>query len=395
MEAELQTAFDEQKKTFEAFKATNDKLGTEVKELGTERAETKEAMAKIEADLQKWTEKVDKMLAAGNRPLIEGKDDPDAKTAEQKERRAAFQKYLRRDEKGLSPDELKVLLVSDDTTGGFLATDDFVQEIDKDVIEFSPIRPLARIRPTSKRSVMLPRRTGTFSAVWGAEGVSIDETEGLAYGREQVHVHPLTALVDVSAEDLEDPEFDIEAELRMEFAEQFGVAEGTAFVLGDGAGKPEGILEVASSGVTEQDTATSNVLDGNDLIDLMYNLKSAYWGNSTWVMNRVTIGRVRKLRDDDGQYLWQPGLNGPQQQSLLGRPLAESPDMNATLDDDVQIVIFGDIRRLYTVVDRIALSILRDPFSQSSARIVRFVASKRVGGQVIRSEAARILTVKA
>ena len=379
---------------FEEFKKVNDERIVEIKELGEAKAATEEKLDKINTNMDTIQKRMDAAETAASRPPSgapgEGKDE------ERTEYQKAFHVFLRKDKEGMTPEE-KTLIVSDDETGGFLASDEMVNEIDKDIVEFSPIRAHAKVRTTGKRSVMLPRRSGTFTADWVAEAGQQTETEGLKYNRKQVHVHQLRALVEVSQEDLEDLDFNLEAELNGEFAEQFGVAEGLAFVNGNGVTRPEGFLTVAASGVTEQETAGSLVLAADDLIDLQFeNLKSAYWPQASWLMNRKIIGKTRKLKDNDLQYLWQPGLNGPTQPVLLGFPVIEATDM---ADDDGvvgnQIALLGDIRRLYTIVDRVGMSVLRDPFSKSDQLIVRFIAHKRVGGQVVRAEAAVILKVKA
>lgn len=387
--ATLNKLFEEQKAVFEQFKGVNDKLIAEQKEHGEGLAMTKEQLEKLEKNLNEKMGEIEKAIAALNRPPDTGP------LKEASEQMKLFDKFLRKGPEQLTPEELKILTVSDDTTGGFLSPEEFVMEIDKDVIEFSPIRAISRIRTTSRKSVQLPRRTGVFAADWTGEGQTQSETTGLTYGLPELPVHPLRALVKISREDLEDPAFNMEAEIRAEFAEQFGVAEGKAFVSGNGVARPEGFLTVTANSVTEVETNTTAVLSADDLIDTMFsNIKSAYWANATWVMNRITIGRVRKLKDSDNQYLWQPGLNGPTSQTLLGRPIVEATDMPSTIAAGDQIIAFGDFRRAYTIVDRVSMDIIRDPFTSAKDGLVEFLAFKRVGGFVLRSEAIVILKAK-
>lgn len=378
----------------EEYKKINDKREEEIKKLDQAKAQTEESLAKANADLDKLQTRMDAVESKANRPDVGLPGDK--KDKERTDYQKAMDQYFRKGDEKMTP-EMKTLIVSDDETGGFLASDEMVNEIDKDIVEFSPIRAHARIRTTSKRSVKLPRRSGTFTAEWVEEIGTQEETEGLKYNRKQTHVHQLRALVEISQEDLEDSDFNLESELNMEFAEQFGVAEGIAFVRGNGVTRPEGILTVASNLVQEQETGGSLVLAADDLIDMQFqNLKSAYWGNASWLMHRKIIGVARRLKDDDKQYLWQPGLNGPTQPMILGFPIVEATDMD---DDDTvsgnQIAALGDIRRGYTIVDRIGMSVIRDPFTKSKQLIVVFIAHKRVGGQMVRSEAIKILKVKA
>src|SRR5581483_11176030 len=141
-------------------------------------------------------------------------------------------KHVRVGNLDMGPSEVKVLTETDDTGGGYLAPPEYVQEIIKGIILYSPVRGLARVRTTSMRSVRVPKRTGTFAAVWVAEIGSRSETTGLTYGLEEIPIHELYALADIANQDLEDSAFDLNAELQMEFSEQFAKAEGAGFVNG-------------------------------------------------------------------------------------------------------------------------------------------------------------------
>ena len=383
-EATISDLMEEQKKVHEEFKKGIDRYEEETKKYGTALGETKQMLEKME-------KRMDDIETRLNRP-----EPARAPKGESSDVKAAYWKYLRKGAGALSADEKKTLLVSDDTTGGFLAPSEMVAEIDKDVVEFSPMRAWARIQPTSSRSILVPRRTGVFAADWIGEGVSQSETTGLTYGMEEIHVHPLRALVRISLENLEDPIFNLEQELRAEFAEQFGVGEGTAFVNGNGVARPEGFITSTASGKVTLDTASSGVLVAEDIIKLVIEqLKSFYWPNAALFMHRKIIGAVRRLKDSDGQFLWQPGLNGTTQNTLLGFPVVEFPDMDDAVSADKKIIAFGDWKRAYRIVDRIQMSIIRDEFTLADQGLVRFIARKRVGGQIVRGEACAILNVKA
>ena len=203
------------------------------------------------------------------------------------------------------------------------------------------------------------------------------------------------ALVDVSEQMMEDSEFNLEEELQLEFSEQFAVTEGAALVNGDGAGKPEGFLQHADVAETVSGSAGS-IADAsgqaNGLIDLYHGLKTAYAVNGTWLLNRATLSEVRKLKDGQNNYIWQPGLASGVPNTILGQPYVEVPDMPDVAAGAFPIA-FGDLRRGYVIVDRINLSVLRDPFTQATSGNVRFIARRRVGGQVVLAEAIRKLKV--
>ena len=252
------------------------------------------------------------------------------------------------------------------------------------------MRALARVRQTSNLAVQVPKRTGQFSAVWVAETASRTETTGLTWGMERIPVHEMYALVDTSQQDLDDVEFNLETEIGIEAAEQFGVAEGLAMVSGDGVGKPEGFLTSADVGSTNSGNASALTADG--LIDLFYAVKTAYSRRGTWVLNRTTLRDIRKLKDGNGQYLWQPGLASDQPNAILGAPYLELTDMPDVSAGDNPIA-FGDFNRAYLIVDRIGMAVLRDPFTQATSGTVRFLLRRRVGGQVVLAEAIRKQTV--
>ncbi len=305
----------------------------------------------------------------------------------------AFAIFLRKGTERLAPDEVKALTVANDTTGGFLAPPEYVREIIKGETEMSPIRAVARVRQTGNRAVQVPKRTGQFAAQWTGEVETRAETTGLTYGLEELPTHELYALVDVSQQDLEDAEFNLEEELGQEFAEQFSLAEGTAFVSGTGVKQPAGFM-ADSDVASDSSGSAAGVADANGqadgLIDLYHNLKTAYARNGTWLLNRKSLGSVRKLKDANDNYVWQPGLAMGMPATILGAPYIEAPDMPDEAANAFPVA-FGDFRRGFLIVDRIQMSVLRDPFTQATSGSVRFIARRRVGGQVVLAEAIRKL----
>lgn len=404
MSAELKTLAESLNKEFTEFKAIHSRELAEAKKSGEGYADTRDHVNRIQNKLDEIETKMVK-LSRGAKWDSPERDGGDPKKAEQK---AAFLALLRKGEDRLSPAErkaldagqmeVKALLSSDDTTGGYLSSVEEVNEIIKNVIEFSPVREYARVRRTSAKSVRIPKRTGTFAAVWTAEGGTRSETTGLTYGKEECPTHELSALVDITREDLEDSSFDLEAELRSEFSEQFGVAEGAAFISGNSVARPEGILSNSSVGTTNSGHATQLTADG--LIALVHQPKTVYRKRAVMLLNRLTIREIRKLKDGQGQYLWAPGLAGTIPATILDSPYAEATDLVAPTSGSTYVasdkpIIYGDFRSGYVIVDRTIMSVLRDPYTQAGTGKVRFIAYRRVGGQVIKPEALQILTISA
>jgi len=422
IKAAVEKAVEPVMTAFEAFKQTNDARLAEIEKKGAADPVTTEKLAKIETSLNQFeavnqrltlaekqakaiAETVDRVEVAMNRiPASQRfvKDDGEAKARFSAWGRAVVRAHavgvvnLSADEQKVLADvqnEAKALNVSADTAGGYLAPTEYVREIIKGVTEISPARSIVRVRQTANKAIQIPKRTGQFAAQWVAEQGTKSETTGLAYGLEELPAHELYALIDMSNQMLEDTAFDMESEIRMEASEQFAVAEGAAVVSGSGVGKPEGILTNSSVGETVSGSAATIAdADGqaNGLMTLFHALKTAYSRNASWALNRVTLGSVRKLKDADKNYIWMPGLANGVPNTILGAAYVEMPDM-PNEGAGTYPIAFGDFRRAYTLVDRISMEMLRDPYTQATSGNIRFIFRRRLGGQVVLAEAIRKL----
>jgi HK97 family phage major capsid protein len=338
-------------------------------------------------------DEVDKTIAALKVPPMpipgQGTKDTDAEFAVK-----TFDKCLRKGRASLSPEEQKVMTVADPTTGGYFAIPEFTAELIKGIVEYSPIRSVARVVQTSARSKQWPKKTTSAAAAWVAEIGTRAETTNPAFGLEEIPVHEMYAMAKVSRQDIEDAKFDLLGFLREEFSEQFGVTEGTAFVSGDAVGKPQGLLVNPSiTGYTG--TGTSSKIDADDLKRVLYTLKDAYAKQATWLWKRSSTLAISLLKDATaGYYVWQPGLQLGSPANVLGLPYVECIDMPAE-GSSAKAVMVGDFRRGYIIVDRLDIEVMDDPYSSKSTGCVEFSARKRVGGQVVLAEAIKLLTLKA
>lgn len=425
------TAVEQVMSAFEEFKASNDNRLKEIEKKGSADVLLTEKVDRINAAMDKFedankkataelleTKKaldeekkhVDDLEEKLNRLSLAGSADPAARAQELKSKvnlwaRAVVGAHtigvpnLSAEQQKALADvaaEYKALSVGNDTTGGYLAPVEYVREIIKGVTDISPARQLARVRQTASKAIQLPKRTGQFAAQWVAEQGTKSETDGLRYGMWEIPTHELFALIDISNQNLEDSAFNMESEISFEATEQFAVAEGAAFVSGNGVGKPEGFLVAAGvSGNNSGSAATIADVDGqaNGLLTLKYGLKTAYARNAVWAMNRTTLGSARKLKDAQKGYIWMPGIGG-QPNTLDGDPYVEVPDMPNEGAGTTPIA-YGDFSRAYTLVDRIAMEMLRDPYTQATGGNVRFIFRRRLGGQVVLAEAIRKLTCAA
>lgn len=387
---EVKDAVDELGRTWKSFRDENERL------LASGKQTQKEWSEKLQATNDRMDELDTKL---NRRPAAQLTDEQEV-TQKSKARKAAFLKFCRYGIDNLAADE-RVLLAKDTLSGEvkaltsaqgteYLASPEISNEIIKSVVEFSPIRAIARVRTTSAKSVKIRKRTGTFAATWVAKMGTRAETVGLKYGLEEMPTHEMYALVDVPFEDLEDSDFNLEAELNLEAAEQFGVAEGLSAVNGDAVGEMEGFLVNAAVGFTVSGDA--NLITADGLINLFFAIKDSYAKQATWVLRRGTIGAVRRLKGSDNNYLWQPGLGNSIPSMLLDRPYVESIDMPAIAANAFPVA-FGDFRRGYTMVDRVQIALIRDTFTQAASGAIRFHFRKRIGGQVVNAEAIRKLRI--
>ena len=399
---EVKSAVEGLGKAFEEFKHTHQEELKQIKAKGSADVITSDKLKRIEKsldDLEDVNQKVTKQKLAQDEQkdqlnrietMISRPDFGKGNFVTESKEMEVYKRWLREGKESLGPDELKVLTASNDNTAGYLAPPEYVRELIKGIVEISPIRSIARVRSTTNRSVQIPKRTSTFAATFVAEQGTRSETTGYAVGLEEIPTHELYALVDISEQELEDSVFNLEQEMSSEFAEQFAKAEGNAFVSGNSVGKPEGIVTNSSVGTTA--SGSSGTFDANALISLYHAVKPDYSRNGTFVFNRATLAAIRKLQDAAGQYVFQAGfsLQVGVPNTILGSPYVEATDV-ADLGSSAKAVFFGDFRRGYLIVDRVQMSVMRDPFTQATSGNVRYIARRRIGGQIILPEAVQIL----
>lgn len=380
MDAELKSLIDEQKKLIIDFQAKNDE----------------QIKGKIgRSDLDEYERKYEARLAELSKAIATLSAPPPDQQATPASETKAFFSGLKKKLTGKALDELetKVMTVGDPTTGGYLAPAEFVNDIIKFDVLYSPIRTLAKVRQTKNRSIQIPKKTQSASAAWVTEIGTRSETTNPKFGLEEIPTHEMYALAKISKQDLEDTAFDLQGFLVEEFGEQFGVLEGEAFLTGNAVGKPEGILvNSAITGFTGVTTQGKVVAD--DMLETLYALNDRYARSATWLWKRSTTLAIAKLKNaTTGDYLWQPGFQVQGQPNVLGRPYVECKDMPAE-GNGAKAVAIGDFRSGYLIVDRLEVEIMVDPYTSKSTGCVEISARKRVGGQVVLPEAIKIYTLK-
>jgi HK97 family phage major capsid protein/HK97 family phage prohead protease len=359
-----------------------------VAELPTEvlsRIAAVETKANTVDEIAARIDKIETRLSRPGAPRIEVREDPQAETK-------AFVRWCRRGWDGMGDLEKKILgastATSPSTQGWQLVPEQFLTELQKNLVEFSPMRQVARVQQVGGSPVKLPKRTANLAAGWVAETSEHSVSEPV-YGQQEIPIFEARVSTEVTNALLEDSAFNLASELAQDFAEEFARLEGAAFVLGNGTTQPQGFL-ISSDFTTISGGAA---LDSDDLITLYHSLASVYASRGTWLMRRETIGSVRKLTaTGTGTYLWSDSLQPGNPPTLLGRPVVEMPDMPILGSPAEVLVAFGDWSRAYRVFDRIGLEVLRDPYSLARNSIVTFHARRRVGGALVDGAAVKGLT---
>ncbi len=296
--------------------------------------------------------------------------------------------------------EYKTLTVSNNAEGGVFVDPEFTLEIQKQIREFSPVRRLARVTTVQSGQFRVPRRSQFTTAEWTGEIATRPAGTEPRYDSKLIVTHEQTTTIPISRQLLDESAINFEQEIRLEGGEALGANEANGFTNGDGVGKPNGFL--VDSEVSSQDTAVSNTLDADDLFDLAYdNLKTQHFNQAAWGMHRSWIKRVRKLKDQEGQYLLEfdgmksLGVGSPL--TLLGRPIVEMPDMPASTGTDggKKAFVLANWQRFYWIVDSLGMTMIRDPFSAKGSGVVEFQLYSRTGGAVVLPEAGVILAIKA
>jgi len=354
------------------------------------------------ADLQA---KQAKLEAAMNRP---GGDDAKGMDAEiEAKHRDAFRNYmaygkadgLKETREGI---EIKAMSTDVNPDGGYLVRPELSQTIVSRIFETSPLRQVANVERTGSKSIDILIDDDEAGARWVGEGASSGQTDTPQLGQKVIAAHKIEADPRMTTEMIEDAYLDVEAWLSGKVADKFARTQNTAFVSGTGVGQPRGFLTYdawAAAGTYERDKieqinmGAAAALDADGLIEVQNALKEAYQASAVWGMKRTTFGAALQLKGNDN-YFFSPVLlaNGQATIQLLGKPVVFMDDMPAVAANALSIV-YADFSMAYTIVDRVGLQVLRDPFTNKG--FITYYTTQRVGGDVTSFDAIKIGKVAA
>ena len=281
-----------------------------------------------------------------------------------------------------------VLSEGTDSEGGYLVPDEYENTLVQALEGENVIRGRSHVITTSNGTHKIPVVASKGEASWIDENGAYPEDDD-TFAQVNIDAHKVGTIIKVSEELLNDSAFNLESYFAQEFGRRIGTKEEEAFINGNGSSKPTGILTSAEVGVT---AASDKAITADELIDLFYSLKGVYRRNAVWVLNDTTVKAIRKLKDNNGQYIWQPALKDGDHDTLLGRPILTTGAM-PEIAADAKPVIFGDLS-YYWIGDRQGVTFKRLNERYADMGQVGFLASKRVDGKLVLPEAIKVLKMK-
>jgi HK97 family phage major capsid protein len=362
--------------------ATYEKMEADVVNLGKEidRLERQQA---LDAELNKPV----------NTPITgkPGQPNPENKTGRASdEYKRAFWNAMR--SKAAGYEVLNALQVGTDSEGGYLVPDEFERTLVEALQEENIFRTMAKMIQTASGDRKIPVVATKGTASWVDEEGAIPESDD-AFGQVSIGAYKLATMIKVSEELLNDSVFNLESYIAREFARRIGAKEEESFFIGNGTGKPTGIFNATGGAELGVTAASATAITVDEIMDLFYSLKSPYRKNAVFVMNDATVKAIRKLKDGNGQYLWQPSISAGQPDTILNRPVKTSAYV-PTIAAGAKTIAFGDFG-YYWIADRQGRSFQRLNELYAATGQVGFKATQRVDGKLILSEAIKVLKMKA
>ena len=394
---------DEIGRTFEDVKKYNDKAIEEAeKRHGEASAETLEKVTAANDAVTELRKEMSELEKRMNRPNFEqqGGKEP---TSEEELRSAAFEKYIRYGigESGqamFSPEEKRALGGTSDADGGFLIPPTFESGIIMNAYNLAELRPLCQVGTTGRDTVHLGALSKPTVA-WGRANIAVSEQD-LTTGGERLTIFDLRALTLIANNTLEDTDANIVSEMIDAFGRAIAESEDDAFSVAAGDDSPKGIVSdsrvqanYTASGISDAlSDASNNGVDA--LISCFYAPKKTYRRNGSWMFNSTTEAVIRKLKDGEGRYLWQPSVIAGEPATLLGKAIA-NPEGMPDIAAGTYPIAFGDLRGGYKIRDRSGITVQRLVERYAEYDQTGFIVKKRLGGQVTLAEAFACVKIAA
>ncbi|HRH29724.1 MAG TPA: phage major capsid protein [Aquabacterium sp.] len=427
---EIKSLIEAQGKAWEEHKKTNDEL-LKAKAEGKAVADLEAKLAKLSDEMDKLAElkaDFDKFILESQRPgASKGDENTEAECKQWNamlradfqskgrsipaevsvdayaQYKSAFYSLVRHgDIERLSADERKALSAGSDPDGGYLLPTPTVGRMVKRVYEQSTMRQLANVLTISTDALEGIVDNDEADAGWVSEMGARNDTDTPQVGKYRIEAHEMYAQPKVTQKLIDDAATDVEAWLADKVADKFARVEGNAFWNGNGVGQPRGLAAYTTAATGDGSRAWGtfeHVLTGangdfhttkaDPLQDLLGAVKDQYLQNASFVMRREVRTKIRKMKEaTSDRYLWEPSLQAGQPDRLLGYPVRIDQYIPAITTGSLSLA-FGDFREAYTIVDRIGVRTLRDPYTAKP--YIRFYSTKRTGAGAVNTEAVKFL----
>ncbi|QXO71669.1 phage major capsid protein [Morganella morganii] len=387
----------ELKSSFEEFQKKNDKRIDAIESEKGKLAESVDTLNGKLSELDELKSSLEAELAAVKRP---GGGVANKDVAEHK---SAFGLFVRKGkDDGLAELEQKAMQIGSDPDGGYAVPEELDRNIISALRDEVVMRQECNVVPVGTPSYKRLVNKGGTSSGWVGETDARPETNTSKIGIVEPVWGEIYGNPAATQTMLDDAFFNVEQfitdELTIEFAEQ----EEAAFTNGDGSKKPKGLLAYGSDDKGDKDREWGKLqhlllkkpdeLTADEVMQLVYTLRKPYRNGAKFMMNNSTLFKVRTLKDSQGNYLWQPGLQLGQPSALLGYGIAENEQF-ADMAAGAAPLAFGNFKRCYTILDRIGIRMLRDPYTNKP--FVHFYTTKRVGSMMVDSNAVKLLKAAA
>jgi len=395
-EKDVNEVAKELKGAFEEFKKANDKELDAIKSEKQKLEEKTDKMNEKLGELDNLKAELEKELKAAKRPGVVDRKEAD-------EHKAAFSQFIRKGrEDGLAELQEKAIQVGVNEDGGYAAPPELDQSLLEILRKDNVMREECGSIIISASGYKKLVNVGGAGSGWVGETDERPETNSPKLKEIIATMGEVYAKPKSTQQALDDMFFDVEQWIASEVAIEFAEQEAAAFLTGSGVKKPKGILAhtLDVKGDKTRDfgslqkfiSGSAGSFTYDNLIDVIYGLRKGYRNGAKFMMNGLTIARARKIKDTEGNYIWQPSVQLDQPSTLLGYGIAENEDM-PDVAADANAIMFGNFKRGYSVVDRLGTNVLRDPYS--SKPYVEFYTTKRVGGMLMDSNAIKVLTLSA
>lgn len=421
----IATAFDE-------YKTTNDARLEAIK-AGKGTAELDAKLARMDQHMDAMNEaksKLEKIELKLARPGMIADSLKDANSREEMEHRNAFVNWARQPQdqeakealaaaqkandqrrvqelksKGVPERRAAQVITSTGAAGGFALPEVIERTIDRLSVDISPIRQLALVRQVGSTDYKELLDVNGAGFEWVGEGDTRNQTNT----PDMVEIAPTfgmaSAKPQATEESLDDLFFDVEGWIIDSAVEAMAQGEGLAFVSGNGTKKPTGILAGPAPLATTDASRAFGTLQyiasgqaaampssADIFYDLIYSLRARYRANAKWLTNKLVLAAMRKYKDAQGQYLWQPQLVASQPATFMGYGVVEAEDMPAVAANAFPLA-FGDFKQGYLIADRVGMRMTRDEITAPG--FVKFYVRKRVGGKLRNTQAIKLLKIAA